>query len=172
MLVSGRVWKFGDDLKAGQEILPARYDSAYYAGEREQCVRGLLEDVDPSFGHSFARGDLIVAGRNFGGGHGHYVSSALNVMILGGLGGVIAASAALTLMQKAINAGFPVLECPEIPPIVETGDHLEVNLHTGQATNLTRGITVAVQPLPEMIVDILGAGGLEPFALRRLATRR
>jgi 3-isopropylmalate/(R)-2-methylmalate dehydratase small subunit len=84
------------------------------------------------------------------------------------LGGVIAESAAITMVQKAVNSGFPVLEMAGIAALAETGDELEVDLRKGEAKNLTTGASIQITPLPEMIVEILEAGGLEQFAIRRL----
>ena len=61
---SGRVWKFGDDCDTGQ-IIPGRYVPLT---DPHELSSHLFEDVAPDFRQKVSRGDIIVAGRNFGSG--------------------------------------------------------------------------------------------------------
>ena len=60
--MQGKAHVFGDDVNT-DEIIPARYlnsiDPALLAGH---C----MEDADPDFVKKMQRGDIIVAGENFG----------------------------------------------------------------------------------------------------------
>ena len=62
MKANGNAWKFGDDINT-DEIVPARYlnssDPAHLAAH---C----MEDADADFMKKAQKGDIIVAGKNFG----------------------------------------------------------------------------------------------------------
>jgi 3-isopropylmalate/(R)-2-methylmalate dehydratase small subunit len=168
MKLRGRVWNFGSvELKA-VDILPTKYDNPFHRGMLDMCIRGLMEDIDPAFARNFKEGDLIVGGLQFGAGHAHYVSTALGTLKASGLGGVVANSASWGMVQKAIDSGFPIVEYPGIVDMVETGEELEFDLATGEATNVSRGTRQTVKPLPEMVLGILEQGGFAKYALRRL----
>ena len=64
MKYSGRVWKFGDHVDT-DVIIPARYLNT---SDPKELGRHCLEDADPDFIKKITKGDIIVAGRNFGSG--------------------------------------------------------------------------------------------------------
>ena len=76
MIVQGKVWKFGDDLRA-TDIVSERYDEFSMSKQYAECAKHLLEDVEPRFASEMRPGDIIVAGRNFGAGHAHYYRGAI-----------------------------------------------------------------------------------------------
>ena len=62
MKVSGRVFKYGDNIDT-DVIIPARYlTSADPDHLKEHC----MEDIDKSFKDRVNAGDIMVAGKNFG----------------------------------------------------------------------------------------------------------
>ena len=62
MKVSGRVFKYGDNIDT-DVIIPARYlTSADPEHLKEHC----MEDIDKSFKDRVRPGDIMVAGKNFG----------------------------------------------------------------------------------------------------------
>lgn len=61
--IKGKIWKFGDNVNT-DEIIPAKYKlgTVDMAGLSQHAMEG----ADPSFTKMAKRGDIIVAGRNFG----------------------------------------------------------------------------------------------------------
>ena len=51
---------------------------------------------------------------------------------------------------------------------VSTGDEVDVDLVTGRGRNISRGTSFEFPPTPRGIVDLLEAGGIEPYTLARL----
>ncbi len=59
--IQGRVWKFGNDINTDL-ISPGRY----LTGTIDEVKGHVLEAVNPRFAKEVRRGDILVAGRNFG----------------------------------------------------------------------------------------------------------
>ena len=73
MDITGKVWKFGDNINT-DEIIPARYLNT---SDPAELAKHCMEDADPTFPQKVSPGDIIVAGLNFGCG-----SAALGILIL------------------------------------------------------------------------------------------
>ena len=63
-MYKGKVHRFADDVNT-DEIIPARYLNTT---DRAELARHCMEDADKSFAKRVKPGDIIVAGKNFGGG--------------------------------------------------------------------------------------------------------
>jgi 3-isopropylmalate/(R)-2-methylmalate dehydratase small subunit len=124
----------------------------------------LLESVDPAFAATVQRGDLLVAGRNFG--CGSAMEIAATVILAAGIPAVLAQSFSRTFYRNAINNGLLPIEC-ETGGIRE-GDPLTIDVD-GRMMDVTNGRTrarVTGAPLPSIMLDILDAGGLAPYIRR------
>jgi len=62
MNIEGKVWAFGQDIDT-DAIIPARYLST---SDPEELAKHCMEDADPDFPRKVQRGDIVVAGKNFG----------------------------------------------------------------------------------------------------------
>ena len=62
MRLQGRVWKYGTNVDT-DAIIPARYLNV---SEPEELAKHCMEDIDPAFVGAVTKGDMIVAGANFG----------------------------------------------------------------------------------------------------------
>lgn len=170
MILRGRVWKVGDGLTAGGDIVPTEYDYLGVNLKWSELAQHLFEKVVPEFAANVRKGDLVVAGKSFGAGHAHFLVQAVQALVVGGVGGCIAKSYAGAFQRRALNGGFPAIEAQDVYALVETGDEIELNLRAGRVRNLTRDRVITVQSMPQMIIDILESGGLEAYAVRRLKT--
>ncbi|MDK2790733.1 MAG: 3-isopropylmalate/(R)-2-methylmalate dehydratase small subunit [Methanothermococcus sp.] len=161
-VVKGKAWVFGDNIDT-DAILPARY--LVYTTE-EELAKYAMTGTDPEFPEKAQKGDIIVGGKNFGCG-----SSREHAPIgLKGLGIslVIAESFARIFYRNSINIGLPLLECKDISKHVSEGDILEVDLDSGVIKNLTTGVELKGQKLPEFMMEILNDGGLMPHLKKKL----
>lgn len=155
--MSGKVWKFGDDVDT-DAVIPGRY---LVINEPEALAEHAFEGVRPEFAERVRPGDIIVAGNNFGcGSSREHAPLALKGA---GVRCVIGRSFARIFFRNAINIGLPVLECPDVDKIDE-GDELEVDFTTGIITNKTRDETYHATPLPDFLRDIVESGGLIEYA--------
>ena len=61
--IRGRVWKFGDDVNTDL-MCPG----PYMGMPLDQIGEAAMAGIDPDFHKKISKGDLIVAGKNFGSG--------------------------------------------------------------------------------------------------------
>ena len=162
MNASGAAFKYGDNVDT-DVIIPARYlnssDPAFLASH---C----MEDIDADFIRRVKKGDIIVAGFNFGCGSSR--EHAPVAIKAAGVSCVIAKSFARIFFRNAINTGLPILECPGAVDGISSGDTVEVDFGTGIIRNKTTGKEFQSQPFPEFLQGIIAAGGL----LNHIAKRK
>lgn len=166
MRVKGRVWKYGDNVDT-DVIIPARYLTLTDAKELgAHC----LEDLDTEFVKKVQPGDIILAGNLFGcGSSREHAPIAIKGV---GCGAVIARSFARIYLRNSINVGLPPIECSALYDESEEGDVVEADLSEGTVTNLRTGVTYAITPFPQFMLDILDKGGLVPYTRDNLAAAK
>ncbi len=160
-ILKGRVFKFGDDVNT-DEIIPARYLNT---SEPSELAKHVMEDADPSFPEKVKRGDIIVAGKNFGCGSSR--EHAPIAIKAAGISAVIARSFARIFFRNSINIGLPIFESPEASERIDEGDIVEVNPSTGVIKDLTKNLEFKANPIPADINEIIKAGGLMNYAKKR-----
>jgi len=154
MQIRGKVWKFGDDVNTDL-IIAGKYKLSIT--DLNELSRHVMEGVMPDFAQRVKRGDLIVAGKNFGCGSSR--EQAPLVLKHLGVGAVIAKSFARIFYRNAINIGLPAVECKDVDDVQE-GDFLEIDLTEGYIKNLTRDKWYSVKTMPSALWEILSNGGL------------
>jgi len=162
MSLTGRVHRFGANIDT-DVIIPARYLTTT---DPEELAAHCMETIDPDFAGKVNPGDIMVAEQNFGSGSSREHAP---VSIKGaGIACVVASSFARIFYRNAINVGLPIVECPEIVGVTQTGDEIIVDLSSGKVTNLTRGVDANAQPFPDFMRQLLEAGGLVPYLRAQL----
>ena len=153
-MLKGKVFKFGDDIDT-DIIVPATYLSTFDPAE---LAKHCMEDTSPDFYRSVKPGDIIVAGKNFGCGssreHAPIAIKGCGVSI------VIAKSFARIFYRNALNIGLYILECPEAADAISEGDEVQVDVDTGEITDVTTGANFKAPPFPKFIQNIIECGGL------------
>lgn len=152
--IVGRVWKFGDNINTDL-IIAGKYKLSIT--NLDDLARHAMEALMPNFAEKVRRGDIIVAGRNFGCGSSREQAPLVLKHI--GIGAVIAESFARIFYRNAINIGLPAVECKEVARISD-GEILEVNPLEGYIKNLTKKETYSIKPIPPALLEILANGGL------------
>ncbi len=161
----GNVWKFGDDIDT-DAIIPGRYLTI---NDPKELARHVFEGVRPEFAPNVAKGDIIVASKNFGcGSSREHAPLALKGA---GIRCVIAKSFARIFFRNAINIGLPVLECKEADRISE-GDALKIDFKKGIIENETKKEKYQVVSMPEFILEIIGSGGLVQYTRALIKTQK
>ncbi len=150
---SGKIWKFGDNINT-DDITPSPYLTIQ---NPEELAKHVLENKIPDFPNRVQKGDIIVAGRNFGcGSSREHAPVALKAA---GVSLVVAKSFARIFFRNAINVGLSVLESSELYDAVEEADEIKVDLEKGEIET-SSGNIIKTNPLPENVLGILEAGGL------------
>jgi len=137
------------------EIIPARYLNT---DDKKELAKHSLEDLDPDFVKKVEKGDVIVAGEDFGCGSSreHAIWAIRGV----GIQTVIAKSFARIFYRNAINNGFYLIESAEAVEKIKNGDELEIDYKGGLIENETTGIDIKFNPLPNFALEIINDGGL------------
>ena len=154
MNTKGFVFKYPDNVDT-DVIIPARYLNT---ADAKELAKHCMEDIDTEFVNKVQKGDIMVAGWNFGCGSSR--EHAPLVIKTCGTGCVIAKSFARIFYRNAINIGLPILECPEAADAIAAGDTVEVDFDTGVITDVTTGATFQAAPFPPFIQNIIKKGGL------------
>lgn len=154
MNTKGFVFKYPDNVDT-DVIIPARYLNT---ADAKELAKHCMEDIDTEFVNNVQKGDIMVAGWNFGCGSSR--EHAPLVIKTCGTGCVIAKSFARIFYRNAINIGLPILECPEAADAIAAGDTVEVDFDTGVITDITTGATFQAAPFPPFIQNIITKGGL------------
>ncbi len=154
MKIRGSVWKYGDDVNT-DEIIPARYLNLSRASE---LAAHCMEDLDRNFVNKVKKGDIIVAGKNFGCGSSR--EHAPLVIKEVGVSCVIAKNFARIFYRNAINIGLPILESEEAVKYLKEGDKIKIDLVKGEIKNLRDGKRYSSQAFPPFMQEIIRAGGL------------
>lgn len=155
--IKGRVWKFGDDIDT-DIIIPGRY---LVLNDEKELAKHVMMGLDPDFSQKIKKGDIIVAGKNFGCGSSREHAP---IAIKGaGISTVVAESFARIFYRNAINIGLTLVESTNISKNVSQGDEIEVDMKRGVLKNNSTGKEFKVKNLPEFMIDILNEGGLIPY---------
>jgi len=155
-ILTGKVWKFGDNVST-DIIYPSKYFPVDLSDPYKIATHAMAgEEID--FSKKIAKGDIIVAGRNFGCGSSR--EQAAITLKYAGVGLIIAESFARIFFRNAINIGLPLIRCKGIFSQVMTGDRVQVNLNTGEIKNLRTGNVLRGESLPPFLLEIIKDGGL------------
>ena len=155
-MLRGRAFKFGDSIST-DHIIPGRF--AHLRSNPPELAKHVLEDADPTFVSRVKEGDFIVTGSNFGLGSSR--EHAPMVIKMAGVKAILAKSIARIFFRNAINLGLPVLICDT--DMINDGDELEIDLGAGTIRDITSGDRFTSGKIPEVMLHILGEGGLIPY---------
>jgi len=158
MKIKGKIHRFGDDVNT-DEIIPARYLNT---SDPEELAKHCMEDADPKFMKKMEKGDIIMAGDNFGCGSSR--EHAPISIKAAGISCVIAKNFARIFYRNAINIGLPIFTSEEAVKNLKKGDIVEVNVTKGEINKSGRKTTYKAEVFPKFIKEIIRAGGLMEYA--------
>lgn len=148
-IIKGRAWVYGDNIDT-DVIIPGKY---LRTTDMQVFADHAMEGIDPEFSSKIQKGDVIVAGNNFGCGSSR--EQAPLALKHAGVACVVARSFARIFFRNAINVGLPVMEadveCRE-------GDVVKIDLKNGSIE--VNNKTFKGNKLPEFLLEILTDGGL------------
>ncbi len=167
MIFEGKVWKFGDSINTDL-MMPGTEVLARPGLSDVEVARYCMSANRPGWASQVGKGDIIIAGRNWGCGSSRPAARLFKTL---GISIIVADSMSRLFFRNAVNIGMPVLICEGVSEAFDEGDLAKVNLATGEVTNLTKGITLKGEALPadSPPAQILKAGGLDAFMQQELA---
>ena len=154
MAITARAFKFGDDINTDY-IISGKHK--FKSVDMAAMSRYAMEELDPEYFDKVSpEGGFLVAGTNFGMGSSR--EQAPLVLIGSNTKAVLAKSFARIFFRNAINTGLPVVECNT--DLIDDGDVLELDLVAGVLRDVTKGVDIAIKPLPPVMAQLLDDGGL------------
>jgi 3-isopropylmalate/(R)-2-methylmalate dehydratase small subunit len=159
------IYKLGDDIST-DILYPGRYMATVLPSETPQFAFADLPELNKLLTEQVNPGsNAIVAGKNFGCGSSR--EQAVSTL-KGHEVTVVARDLARIFMQNSINLGLRTVICPDIQ--AEPGDELEIS--DEMVLNKSTGKSFPITPLPAARQAIVEAGGLIPYARRKLLEER
>ena len=153
--LKGKAHVYGNHINT-DVIIPGKYTKTL---ELQTFADHVLEDLDPEFKTKVQKGDILVAGDNFGCGSSR--EQAALALKVAGVSAVVARYFARIFFRNAVNIGLPVLEIEDFD--IATGDELEIDLKSGTLKNMTRNRRYRAAKMPQTMIDILEEGGLANY---------
>ena len=153
--LSGRAHVYGDNIDTDR-IIPGKYTKTL---DLSQLAAHVLEDLDPDFRSNVKKGDIVVAGENFGCGSSR--EQAPLALQAAGVSAVVAHSFARIFYRNAINIGLPVFEIGQHQ--IRDGEFLEIELEKGFVRETFAGVLHQSNQMPPVMIKILKAGGLVAY---------
>jgi len=150
--ISGKVWKLGDNIDT-DAIYPGKHLPIIDASE---MAHHALEGLDPEFPKKIQKGDIIVAGANFGCGSSR--EQAATCLKYAGIACVVAKSFSRIFFRNAINQGLALVQSKEAHDVINQGDQVTIDFASGEIATPTQKLSFP--PLPEFVMGILEDGGL------------
>lgn len=160
-MITGRVWKYGDNVNT-DIIFPGRY--TYIMMDEAEMGTHALEDLDETFSANARKGDIIVAGRNWGCGSAR--EQAVKALCDRGIAALVAKSVSRIYFRNCLNEGLPVIICPPAVEAVESGDTLMIDMVNHQV--LTEDAAFPFAPYDPYIQKMVSCGGLIPYTTQML----
>lgn len=148
---TGKVWVLGDDIDT-DIIIPTEYLALKTIDDMKQYG---FSPLRPELAGQIEKGDIIVAGKNFGCGSSR--EQAPEIIKALGISCVIAKSFARIFFRNSINNGLLLIEQPDLHDDIKEGDAITVKMNEHVDYN---GKTYPIAALPEKLMDIIQAGGL------------
>jgi len=162
MSARGRVWKFGDDVNTDL-IIPGKYLDSY---DPAHLAAHAMEGANKEFAPGVKKGDIIVAGANFGCGSSR--EQAVMALKHAGVSAVVAKSFARIFYRNAINLGLPVVTSTDAVDSLRDGEIGTLDLTSSSLTTESGRRTVTLDPIPQHVKKILDSGGLVPYIKAKL----
>ena len=154
----GRAHVFGHGIPLDEGVMAFKYAIGRITDPAE-LIPHLFEPIDPGFAARVQRGDLVIAGADFGCGKPH-IQGFIAMAALGM--GVLCESMPYKAMRGAISKGLPVLTgCGDPSHWVGNGDEVEIDFSTGEASNISRGTTVRFPAMAPVLQPIIAQGGAD-----------
>ena len=151
---------FGDDINTDL-IIQGRYLTML---DYSEMAKHTFEIPRPEFAKEAKPGDIVVAGKNFGGGSSREEAPAVLKTL--GTGGIVAESFARIFYRNGFNIGLPLMIVPSITSEIEDGAAVTVDFTEGKLT-IDDSRVLSGEPLPVLMQELLETGGAVQMYLNR-----
>jgi len=135
-------------------VISGRYK--FKIQDPKELAKHIFEDIDPDFASRVTKGDILVAGENFGCGSSR--EQAPQALKQAGFYAVVAKSFARIFYRNAFNIGLLLVESET--DFIDDGDELDLDIDNGKLKNKGKGLILNVKPVPDVMKKLLEDGGV------------
>jgi len=153
-IIKGYAYILGDDIST-DDIVPSH---TLTMRDSNDMVKHTLEFIDPYFSKNVDKGNIIIAGENFGMGSSR--EEAVHVFKLLGIKAVVAKSFARIYFRNLVNNGMPAINLKWEVNQFAKEDAIEISLLEGIIINKSKKITLNFEKIPEFLMNILESDGV------------
>jgi len=154
---TGHVWNYSDvDNLNTDQMFAGKHTYKILSSDPEAILPLLFSDFDPSFSRNVEKGDIIIAGDNFGCGSSREHPSV--GLAYAGVRAVIVKSVNRIFYRSSINQGLAVIVHREAVESYRSGDNIDVNFDLGEVW--VGSGKFRFQPLPDKLRQIIDMKGL------------
>lgn len=159
---SGQVWNYKDIDNLNTDLMFAGHLTyKVLSSEPESIIPHLMVDFDPNFNKKVQKGDIIIAGNNFGCGSSREHPAV--GFAYAGVKAIIVKSVNRIFYRSSINQGLLVLVLPEVVETYQPDDKLEIDVNKG-IVNINKK-EFKFSALPEKLMQIIEKKGLVNWML-------
>jgi 3-isopropylmalate/(R)-2-methylmalate dehydratase small subunit len=151
-LSKGKVWLLGSEIDT--DVLAP---GAYMQHGIEVIAQHCLESVRPEFAAKVQRGDVIVAGENFGIGSSR--EQAAGVLVHVGIRAVIAPSYSGLYFRNAFNLGLLLITCKQAALLTDDSS-IDIQWEGDQPILRQGKLNLVCEAIPDFLREMVAAGGL------------
>jgi len=162
--IKGKVWLFGDDVDT-DVILPGKY---LVLTQPTDLAKHAMEGISPGFSEKISKGDIIVAGKNFGCGSSR--EHAPLALKHAGVSAVVAKSFSRIFYRNAINIGLPAVISEGARSRIKESEVVAIDLEKGELVTQA-GEKISAERFPRFLLEILRDGGLVQNMKKRYGGR-
>ncbi|MEX0982345.1 MAG: aconitase/3-isopropylmalate dehydratase large subunit family protein [Bacteroidales bacterium] len=160
---SGNVWDYSDaDNLNTDQMFAGHLTYKVLSSDPEAIMQHLFEDFDPAFAKKVERGDILLAGENFGCGSSREHPAV--GLAHAGVAAVIVKSVNRIFFRAAINQGVTLVVLPEAVSAYSKGD--QVSLHLAEGKIRVGEEEFDFEPLPGKLLEVLKSKGLVNYLSR------
>ena len=160
---SGNVWDYTDaDNLNTDQMFAGHLTYKVLSTDPEGVMQHLFEDFDPAFARKVERGDILLAGENFGCGSSREHPAV--GLAHAGVDAVIVKSVNRIFFRAAINQGLTLVVLPEAVNAYRKGDN--VALHLAEGMIRVGEKEFGFEPLPGKLLEVLDSKGLVNYLSR------
>lgn len=135
-------------------VISGRYK--FKIQDPKELAKHIFEDIDPAFAARVKKGDILVAGENFGCGSSR--EQAPQSLKEAGFHAVAAKSFARIFYRNAFNIGLLLVETNT--DFIDDGDELELDIDKGKLKSKGKGLMLDIKPIPPVMKKLLDDGGV------------
>lgn len=157
-----KVFYYNQDNINTDLMFPGKY--TYASTDLDFIKEHLFEDLDTNFSREVQKGDIILAGKNFGCGSSRE-QPGLGLKYVG-IRAIIAKSFARIFYRSGTNQGLLLIECPDAVDYYKEGNKIEIDEKLGELKVGDR--TFKFPPLPTQMQKIIESGGLLQSIKKRI----